>query len=265
MRHRRAAFLASPKLDQFPSRQPLSAEELALARYVQSFPREATLIAHAQEEFELEIQKEMNNAGSQTQASVQEERWENMRRTIALLVAVVSIGLLCDLGSARGQDESEKTASAQTAKVQPVQPYRLDFAFNELTDGKIVNTRRYSMNLTAGESNEIKIGARVPVVTGSSPGVNATSQWQYLDVGTNIWAQLREHGDEIVLAVRSEVSSLDMNSDTDHAGIQNPVIRQIKISGSTLLVVGKPTLVGSMDDPNSKRQFQLEVTVTKLR
>lgn len=188
-----------------------------------------------------------------------------MRRTIALLVVVVSIGLLCDPCSARTQDESEKGGSAQTAKVQPVQPYRLDFAFNELADGKIVNTRHYSMNLTAGESNEIKIGARVPVVTGSSPGVNVTSQWQYLDVGTNIWAQLREHGDEIVLAVRSEVSSLDMSSDTEHAGGQNPVIRQIKISGSTLLVAGKPTLIGSMDDPNSKRQFQLEVTVTKLR
>jgi hypothetical protein len=44
-----------------------------------------------------------------------------------------------------------------------------------------------------------------------------------------------------------------------------PIVRQIKISGSTLLVVAKPILIGSMDDPNSKRQFQLEVTVTKLK
>jgi hypothetical protein len=44
-----------------------------------------------------------------------------------------------------------------------------------------------------------------------------------------------------------------------------PVIRQIKISGDTLLVVGKPIVIGSADDPNSKRQFQLEVSVTRLR
>jgi hypothetical protein len=44
-----------------------------------------------------------------------------------------------------------------------------------------------------------------------------------------------------------------------------PIIRQLKVSGSTLALLGKPTIVGSMDDPNSKRQFQLEVTVTKLR
>jgi hypothetical protein len=38
------------------------------------------------------------------------------------------------------------------------------------------------------------------------------------------------------------------------------VVRQIKIDGDTLLVTGKPIMIGSVDDPNSKRQFQLEVT-----
>ena len=36
-------------------------------------------------------------------------------------------------------------------------------------------------------------------------------------------------------------------------------------SGSTLALLGKPMVMGSVDDPNSKRQFQLEVTMTKLR
>lgn len=67
---------AELKLDRFPSPRPLSEEELALVRYVQSFPKEATLIAQAQEEFELQIQKEMNAAGSRNQpsSSVQSER-----------------------------------------------------------------------------------------------------------------------------------------------------------------------------------------------
>jgi hypothetical protein len=187
-----------------------------------------------------------------------------MRKTIALFVAVVSIGLCCGLCAAQAQDDSKKEAPAQAARIQPVQPYRLDFSFNELADGKVVNTRHYSMNLTAGESNEIKIGARVPVATGSTASIDMV-QWQYLDVGTNIWAQLRERGDELILAVRSEVSNLDTSSDVERVKGSNPIVRQIKISGSTLLVVGKPILIGSMDDPNSKRQFQLEVTVTKLK
>src|SRR5579872_833782 len=189
-----------------------------------------------------------------------------MRRMLAIFVAVIFIGLCCSPCSAQAQDESKKEAPAQTSKFRPVQPYRLDFAFNELADGKIVNTRHYSMDLTSGEPNEIKIGTRVPVVTSTSPD-STSLQYQYLDVGTNIWSQLREHGDECVLVVRADVSNLDTSNNSERAGESKlgPIVRQIKISGSTLLVVGKPILIGSMDDPNSKRQFQLEVTVTKLR
>jgi hypothetical protein len=44
-----------------------------------------------------------------------------------------------------------------------------------------------------------------------------------------------------------------------------PLLRQLRINASTVAMPGKPTVIGVVDDPNSKRQFQLEVTVTKLR
>ncbi len=163
------------------------------------------------------------------------------------------------------QDDSTK-ANAGPSKNQSVQSYRLDFSVNEIADGKVVNARHYTMNLISGSSNEIKIGTRVPVFTRTSgAGVQMPNEYQYLDVGTSIWAQLREHGDELILAVRGEVSNLDMNSEAGHGPSLPPVVRQIKISGDTLLVTGKPIVIGSTDDPNSKRQFQLEVTATKLK
>lgn len=87
------------------------------------------------------------------------------------------------------------TAETQ-AGFNNIEPYRLDFSFNELQEGKKINTRRYSMNLTAGTADEIKIGTRVPVHTGPpepQPGMNAlaNTQFQYMDVGTKIWANLR--------------------------------------------------------------------------
>jgi len=42
------ATLVVPRLDHFPSPQPLSEQEQILARYVQQFPREAGLMARAQ-------------------------------------------------------------------------------------------------------------------------------------------------------------------------------------------------------------------------
>jgi hypothetical protein len=78
MAHRsRPALEASapPKLDQFPSPQPLSAEEQALVRYVGRFPDDATLIAQSQADFEKEIQQKMNDPRSQTEnSSDQQER-----------------------------------------------------------------------------------------------------------------------------------------------------------------------------------------------
>lgn len=43
-----------------------------------------------------------------------------------------------------------------------------------------------------------------------------------------------------------------------------PLIRQLHINGSTIATLGKPMTLGVVDDPTSKRQFQLVVTVTKI-
>jgi hypothetical protein len=84
-------------------------------------------------------------------------------------------------------------------------------------------------------------------------------------VGTNIWANLREVGNDLQLDVRSDVSNLDMSSASDHSNSSAPIVRQIQINGKTLLVTGKTIIVGTIDDPNSNHEFQLEVTSTKLR
>lgn len=65
-----------PKLDQFPSPQPLTEQELALARYVREFPQEADLIATAQVENEKAIQQKMQDTRSETEGydSNQQER-----------------------------------------------------------------------------------------------------------------------------------------------------------------------------------------------
>jgi hypothetical protein len=194
-----------------------------------------------------------------------------MRKTLALgfLLALI-LGGRTTLAVAQDENPTSDQTNPSKPAIQeskskpdqhekPVQPYRLDFTLNELEAGKKINTRHCSMNLTAGSTNEIKIGTRVPVSTG------AGSQFQYMDVGTNIWANLREVGNDLQLDVRSDVSNLDMSSARDHSNSSAPIVRQIQINGKTLLVTGKAITVGTIDDPNSNHEFQLEVTSTKLR
>lgn len=194
-----------------------------------------------------------------------------MRKTMAVLV-VMAVAVLCpskrvtaqekdaapDQTKAAGQDNKPQTERGNTT------PYRLDFSFYELEDGKKINTRHYSLNLTVGTNEELKIGTRVPVATGrntSDPSFN----FQYMDVGTTIWADLRMWSGDLRLEVHSDVSNLDLAAEHDRNPGTPPIVRHIQIAGTTLLVNGKPILIGSMDDPNSNRQFQLEVTATKLR
>jgi hypothetical protein len=192
-----------------------------------------------------------------------------MRKIIAILF-VITMALGCRVAVAQAQEETQPSGQSVAAKPadqenmrnerpKPVQPFRLDFIFSELESGKKINTRHCSMNVTAGSTNEIKIGTRVPVSTGEG------SLFQYLDVGTNIWANLREVSNDLQLEVRSDVSNLDMSSTRDHSPNSAPIVRQIQINGKTLLVTGKTITVGAIDDPNSDHEFQLDVTATKLR
>jgi hypothetical protein len=191
-----------------------------------------------------------------------------MRKIMLLGTLLFMITVVGGMRIARAQDRPKQSSEATE---ESVDAYRLDIAFNELEDGKKMNTRQYSIDLAGKKPNEIKIGTRVPVVTAncnsssaSSSSGGASEQYQYLDLGTHVWAQVTgQPGDE--LHVTGDISSVDTSAGLEGSTRLGPVIRQIKIEGSTALVLGKPIIIGSADDPNSKRQFQLEVTVTKLK
>lgn len=72
--HQTLAVADAPKLDQFPSPEPLTKEELALVRYVRGFRQDAVIVANAQEEFEKEVEQEVAAGGPATSNSVEQER-----------------------------------------------------------------------------------------------------------------------------------------------------------------------------------------------
>jgi hypothetical protein len=186
------------------------------------------------------------------------------------LWSVLILGLILggEMGIARAQENSPSKDAAQTEPTadakqkppdqKPPEAYHLDFAINEFEDGKKINSRQYALNLSTNDSNEIKIGTRIPVAT-------KENEFQYIDVGTSIWAQLREQRGQTMLVVRAEVSNFAIPEHGLDKPDPHPALRQLKVSGSTLLPLAKPMVMDSVDDPNSKRSFQLEVTVTKLK
>jgi hypothetical protein len=186
------------------------------------------------------------------------------------LHSVVILGLILSTGArigraqetaaskSSGSAEPVSDAKQKTAEQRPAEAYHLDFAINEFEDGKKINSRQYAMNLDTNDSNDIKIGTRIPVEVKGE-------EFQYIDVGTSIWAQLRDNRGQTMLVVRAEVSNFAIPEQGLDKPDPHPALRQLKVSGSTLLPLAKPMVMDIVDDPNSKRQFQLEVTVTKLK
>jgi len=189
-----------------------------------------------------------------------------MRKSTILFTITVTLILMVGKSVSRAQEKEDKTEKVS----KPPVAYHLDFSLNELEDGKKINTRQYSMNVLAvqsgprlpiGYEKDLKIGTRVPVEMDQG-------KMEYLEIGTSIRCQL--FGDEtglISLDARADVSNLVPRNEKDQympAG-RNPILRQLQIQSSGTVTLGKPMSLGTVDDPDSKRQFQLEVTVTKMR
>ena len=182
-----------------------------------------------------------------------------MKRSMVVSVATfLVISLFSRVPVGRAQEKSDQKPAQAAAQDKPIIPYRLDFTISEIEDGKKINARQYSLNVNTGDHNTLKIGTRVPVEL-------KQGEVQYLDLGTEISAGLRERDNGLALEVRAQMSNFATPEDQANRSKNMPLLREMKINASTVLSPGRPTIVGSVDDPNSKRQFQLEVTATKLK
>jgi hypothetical protein len=177
-----------------------------------------------------------------------------LRKILLAVLVTFFLGAGVELRQARAQAPANSSSTNKSTTA-----YRLDFSIIEMEDGKKINSRQYSMNILPDGSNEVKIGMRVPVQSGQD-------SWQYLDVGTNIWSRLDDHDGQLNLVARADISNFAPPDEALlHDARGRPVIRQLKIDSSTVAVLGKPMVLGTVDDPASKRQFQLEVTVSRLK
>jgi hypothetical protein len=174
-----------------------------------------------------------------------------MRKTIwaMLLVSAVFFG--------EGVNSWSQSSGADHSPEKRAATCHLEFSLNELEDGKKLNVRHYSMDMTGGNFKELKIGTRVPIEA-------EQGKFQYLDVGSSVRAKIYGTEDAPILDVTVEVSSFANPDQSSRIGGQ-PLLRQIFISGSPLLLFDKSMIIGAVDDPNSKRQYQLELVATKIK
>jgi len=131
---------------------------------------------------------------------------------------------------------------------------------NTLVQALMSDTRNHVMQrpqlrATDGGKASLKIGQKIPYVSGSlnsavaTPGAipYATTQFQQVDVGTNIDLQPHVNGtDEISMHVKVEISNV-LNTETI-AGIQEPIIGQQVDEADIRMKDGEVSLLGGLND-----------------
>jgi hypothetical protein len=154
---------------------------------------------------------------------------------------------------------------------RPHKSYRLTYTITELDAGKTIGTQHYSMIVIPGQETEIREGDKIPVATGSYSNGDATSdktagvqtQFTYLDVGMDFEATVDQFADGVQLKSKIEQSSLGQPSTI--AGVQEPVVRQTVLKGTSLLSLDKPVMLGSIDVPNSTHHFDIAVVLEQVK
>ena len=156
--------------------------------------------------------------------------------------------------------ETAPTPSTAPARAQeaPLSFYKLDYVLRELQDGKAINSRTYSMTVENRGRGSTKTGARVPVTVSTDKGI------QYMDIGVNIDCLVRSREDFVTLNTTIEVSSFALPEQSAASGTP-PVLRNMRTQMEAAVPVGKPTVIGIIDDANSTKRYEIAVTATKLK
>jgi hypothetical protein len=140
--------------------------------------------------------------------------------------------------------------------------YRVEFNIRDGSEAAARAGRRFDMLIESGGKGTLRVGNRVPVVTGTA-GSGPTS-YQFFEVSVNIDCRLREVSGMAEINADLDISNILEPEKTGAGAPPNPTVANLRLSVNTLLALGKPALVASIDDPVTRRRFELETTVTKV-
>ncbi len=197
----------------------------------------------------------LTNATQQNDANDVQTSLRNMLPRAKIYYAPASGALLL-----RGTAEDIQLAQKIVADLDKARKtYRLTYTITESDGGKHVGAQRFTLIAIPGGRAMLKQGSKVPIVTGSTEAGSTVqnTQVQYLDVGLNIDASLEGAADG--LRLRSKVEQSTVAEEKSIVGMQDPVIRQTSVEGTSVLVQGKSFILGSLDVPGSTRHLEIEV------
>jgi type II secretory pathway component GspD/PulD (secretin) len=166
----------------------------------------------------------------------------------------------------RGSAEDLALAQKVIADLdRPKKAYRLEYTVRMMDGTKAAATQHYALMVVLGERGQLKLGNRVPLVTGKTDADSAaaSSQVQYMDVGLSISGTLTGSGDDLILRTKVEQSTLA--EEKSGMGPQDPVLHQVVLEQTARLAQGKALTVGSLEIPGGTNRLEVEVVAEAVK
>lgn len=161
---------------------------------------------------------------------------------------------------AKDQPQKKEVLAGQNGMTENF--FKLAFVMYELDDAKRTNQRDYMMiGRTDNQPTSIRVSTRVPVYA-------EEKKVTYIDVGLSIRCSMKEQVDRRVqFHCDIEISSVvrpEQIASSGNGGPAAPVLRTTRTESWALLTLGKPAILTTVDDINSTKRMQIEVTATKI-
>ncbi|HCT59253.1 MULTISPECIES: hypothetical protein [Acidobacterium] len=147
--------------------------------------------------------------------------------------------------------------------------FRLTYTLVRSGSGAASGQKKLTLTVAVGNHASLKQGAKVPMITGSyttsSGGSQSVSnnQWQYIDTGINIFADLNGTASSLILHSKVEESGAEQVPPP--ASGSALVLLHTTLDSTTLLTPGKPQVIGSLALPGSGEHEQIEVTAQPVQ
>ncbi|MGZ4889653.1 MAG: hypothetical protein ACXWBH_10760 [Candidatus Angelobacter sp.] len=189
--------------------------------------------------------------------------------TKVILIVALASSLFGQQTPAKGTSEQppKKDSGENREPAATNNFFKLAFVLYEVDDGKRTNQRDYMMiGRTDNQPSSIRVATKVPIYTYEKAGDKA---YTYIDAGLSIRCFLKEQVDSVVqlhcdIEMSSFVRPEQIASTTGNAGPAAPVVRTTRTDSWALLTLGKPAILNTVDDINSAKRMQIEVTATKV-
>ena len=182
-----------------------------------------------------------------------------MRKAKLSFIVLISAFVLTFLGALanaapRSGKQEHGVQAAKKEAAQDSSVYRVSYKVNELENGKIINSRSYTVMAKAGNRVSADVGSRIPVAF--------QGKLDYQNVGMAFSCTIYPQEENLTVHSEFNMNTLAGKASTSPL-LPPPVIRRLYLWDDAVATIGKPAFVGSIDDVVSNRRFVIEVTVTK--